>query len=120
VTRLVAWQHGPGHRLMTWQLVARLRHRRREVIPIRERLGVLRFRLFGRCFVCNRPMALHTPRRLNRCHTTPLPLAITVRGWLLARGLDPPAVDAWCQANGVDPGAIVQPVVPVSMHAHSA
>jgi hypothetical protein len=65
-------------------------------------------------------MILHTPGQLNRCAATPLSLGVTVRGWLHANGFDPEAVDAWCIANGVDPRAIVQPVVPVSMHAQSA
>jgi hypothetical protein len=89
------------------------------VNPIRELLYAVRFRLFGRCFVCDRLMALHTPRRLDRCESTPLPIGVTVRGWLHANGLDAGAIDAWCSTNGVDPGAVVQPVAPVS-HAQIA
>jgi hypothetical protein len=79
-------------------------------------MGVLdwpRYRLFGRCWAqgCGRrPMILHTPRQLRRCETTPMAIGITARGWLHAQGLDPAAIDAWCQTNGIDPGAIVQPV----------
>ena len=71
----------------------------KEVNPIRERIGVLRWRLFGRCWVCGRCMGLHTPRRLDRCSNTPLPITAirSEEGWLLA----------------------LEPVVPVS-HAEPA
>jgi hypothetical protein len=92
------------------------------VILIRDRLRSIRWHLTGRCVArgCGRLMVLHTRRQRERCYDTPLDVALTARGWLLAHGLDAEVVDAWCQANGVDPDAIVEPVVPVSMHAHSA
>jgi hypothetical protein len=89
------------------------------VRTIRDLLYAVQFRLFGRCFICDRLMALHTPRRLDRCETTPLPIALTARGWLVAQGVDPSTVDAWCHANGIPPDATVQPVAPVS-HARIA
>jgi hypothetical protein len=69
------------------------------VNPIRERLGAIRYRLFGRCWArgCGRPLALHTPRQLDRCLDRPTALALTEEGWLLA----------------------LEPVVPVS-HAQPA
>jgi hypothetical protein len=73
------------------------------------------FRVAGRCFVCDRLMALHTPRQLDRCENAPLDIGITLRGWLLAKGLDPAVLDAWCEAHGLDPGAVVQPVVPANV-----
>jgi len=80
------------------------------------------FRLFSRCWAqgCGRLAALHTPRRWDRCLDTPLGIGLTARGWLRAQGLDDDAIDAWCRTNGIDPGAIVQPVAPVSVHAHTA
>lgn len=65
-------------------------------------------------------MVLHTRHQLGRCEDTPLDVALTARGWLLASGLEPEAVDAWLLANRIEPDAVVQPVVPVSMHAQSA
>jgi hypothetical protein len=53
---------------------------------------------------------LHTPRRWNRCLDTPLALGITVRGWLLSRGLDPAVLDAWCASRGIDPNAVLEPI----------
>lgn len=44
-------------------------------------LGGLWFRITGRCFVCNRWMALHTPWALYICERTPLPIEITEKGW---------------------------------------
>jgi hypothetical protein len=41
------------------------------------------FRLFGRCFVCDRLMALHTPWARYICERTPLPIEITDQGWEL-------------------------------------
>jgi hypothetical protein len=41
------------------------------------------FRVFGRCFVCDRLMALHTPWALYICERTPLPIEITDQGWEL-------------------------------------
>ena len=82
-----------------------------------------RYRLsFDRCWAqgCGRPVILHMPRQLRRCESTPMAIGLTARGWLRAQGLDPADIDAWCQANGIDPGAIVQPVAPVSAHAHIA
>jgi hypothetical protein len=46
-------------------------------------------------------------------------VGITVRGWLLSRGMDPGVLDAWCESRGIDPGAVLEPVVPVS-HARIA
>ena len=71
-----------------------------------------RYRLLGRCFAqgCGRRVILHTPRQLDRCENTPLAFGITVRGWLLSRGLDPDVLDAWCEARGIDPGAVLEPV----------
>jgi hypothetical protein len=34
------------------------------------------FRVFGRCFVCDRLMALHTPWALYICERTPLPITL--------------------------------------------
>jgi hypothetical protein len=34
------------------------------------------FRLVGRCFVCDRLMALHTPWALYICERTPLPIQL--------------------------------------------
>jgi hypothetical protein len=69
------------------------------VNPIRERIGVLCWRIFGRCFVCDRRVLLHTRRQWHECNNTPLPIAAirTEEGWLLA----------------------MEPVVPVS-HAQPA
>lgn len=39
------------------------------------------FRIFGRCFVCNRLMAWHSPWALYICERTPLPIEITAKGW---------------------------------------
>jgi hypothetical protein len=39
------------------------------------------FRIIGRCFVCNRWMALHSPWALYICERTPLPIQITEKGW---------------------------------------
>jgi len=38
------------------------------------------FRVFGRCFVCDRLMALHSPWALYICERTPLPIEITDEG----------------------------------------
>jgi len=38
------------------------------------------YRLFSRCFVCDRPMALHSPWALYICERTPLPIEITDKG----------------------------------------
>jgi hypothetical protein len=57
------------------------------------------FRVTGRCFVCDRLMALHTPWALAFCERTPLPIEITAKGWAAL--------------------AAVEPVVPVS-HAQPA
>jgi hypothetical protein len=46
-------------------------------------LGVIdwpRYRLFSRCFVCGRLMALHTPWALFVCERTPMPIEITEKG----------------------------------------
>jgi hypothetical protein len=58
----------------------------------------LRFRVFGRCFVCDRLMALHSPWALYICERTPLPIEITEKGW----------------------NALEESVDRVSMHARSA
>jgi hypothetical protein len=80
-----------------------------------------RYRLFGRCFAqgCGRLVILHAPRQLRRCENTPMAIGITLRGWLLTKGMDPAMLDAWCEAYNLDPDAVVRPVVPVS-HAQSA
>ena len=54
--------------------------------PIRERIGALRYRLFGRCWArgCGRLIVLHTPRQLDRCLDKPAALSLTDDGWLLA------------------------------------
>jgi hypothetical protein len=39
------------------------------------------FRAFGRCFVCDRLMALHSPWARCICERTPLPIEITEKGW---------------------------------------
>jgi hypothetical protein len=74
-----------------------------------------RYRLFSRCWAQSCPVAgrlnvLHGPRQLRRCETTPMAVGITVRGWLLSRGLDPAVLDAWCQSRGIDPGAVLEPI----------
>jgi hypothetical protein len=91
------------------------------VRTIRDHLYAVRWRLFGRCWArgCGRLVVLHTPRQLERCYDTPLAVGITVRGWLLSRGMDPGVLDAWCESRGIDPGAVLEPVVPVS-HARIA
>jgi hypothetical protein len=92
------------------------------VNPIRARLFDawlwLWLRLTGsRCFAqgCGRLLLLHTPHQWDRCCGTPLGINLTVRGWLLAEGLDAPAVDAWCRANGIAPDAIVEPIAPANV-----
>jgi len=50
---------------------------------------------------------LHTPRQLRRCEHTPLGVMLTVRGWLLGKGMDPELLDEWCQQMGLDPAAAV-------------
>jgi hypothetical protein len=70
-------------------------------------------RLSGsRCWAqgCGRLLVLHTPRQLDRCYDTPLAIGITVRGWLLSRGLDPGVLDAWCASRGIDPNAVLEPI----------
>ena len=42
------------------------------------------FRLFGRCFVCDRLMALHAPWALYICERTPLPIEISDKGETIA------------------------------------
>jgi hypothetical protein len=51
------------------------------VIPIRERLGALRYRLFGRCWAggCGRLNVLHGPWRLARCWAENVPADIVLR-----------------------------------------
>lgn len=41
-------------------------------------LGGLRYRLFGRCWACNRLMALHLPRRRRRCDDMPIAAVVVV------------------------------------------
>jgi hypothetical protein len=44
---------------------------------MRERLRALRYALrLYRCFVCQRPRALHTLRQRQRCDWTPLPIQV--------------------------------------------
>jgi hypothetical protein len=79
-----------------------------------------RYRLLGRCWAQDCPVAtrlnvLHPPRQLRRCESTPMAIGLTLRGWLLAKGMDPAVLDAWCEAYGLDPGAVVQPVVPANV-----
>jgi hypothetical protein len=63
-------------------------------------------------------MVLHTPRQWNRCANTPLAITLTVKGWLLGKGMDPELLDEWCQQMGLDPAASVdvlhQPAVSVT------
>jgi hypothetical protein len=48
------------------------------------------FRAFGRCFVCDRLMALHSPWALYICERTPLPVEVTDKGReLLAESVVP-------------------------------
>jgi hypothetical protein len=51
---------------------------------------------------------LHTPWQLRRCEHTPSGVVLTVRGWLLGKGMDPALLDEWCQQMGLDPAAPVQ------------
>ena len=53
------------------------RHHKTGVNPIRERLGALYYRLFGRCWACHGLMALHSPGQVRRCENTPLAIALT-------------------------------------------
>ena len=73
------------------------------------------YRLFGRCLASGCPVPsqlniLHPPGQLHRCENTPLNIGITLRGWLLAKGMDPGVLDAWCESRGLDPGAVVEPI----------
>jgi hypothetical protein len=53
----------------------------------------LRYRAFGRCFVCDRLMALHSPWARYICERTPLPIEITDKGWeLLAESVEAKSV----------------------------
>jgi hypothetical protein len=70
-------------------------------------------RLTGtRCYTqgCGRLLLLHTPRQTRRCYDKPLAVSRTLRGWLLAKGMDRDVLDAWCEAHGLDPGAVVEPI----------
>jgi hypothetical protein len=78
----------------------------------------LHLRLTGtRCYAdgCGRLLLLHTPRQLDRCYDTPLAIGITLRGWLLARGMDADVLDEWCWSRGLDPGAVVEPIPPANV-----
>jgi hypothetical protein len=73
------------------------------------------YRLFGHCWAQDCPVpsrlnVLHPPRQLRQCETTPMNIGITLRGWLLSRGLDPVVLDEWCRSRGLDPGAVVDPI----------
>lgn len=41
------------------------------------------FRVLTRCFVCHRPMLLHTHRQMNRCIDTPLSIEFPDHDWQL-------------------------------------
>jgi hypothetical protein len=86
---------------------------------LREPWLWLHNRLTGtRCYAqgCGRLLLLHTPRQTRRCNTTPLAIGITLRGWLLAKGMDPALLDEWCRAYGLDPGAVVEPLQSIPAH----
>ena len=48
------------------------------------------YRLRGRCWAegCGRLMALHSPRRLYACESTPMAIAFTERGEALAAAIE--------------------------------
>jgi hypothetical protein len=56
----------------------------RRLTRLLDLLTAARFRVFGRCFVCDRLMAKHTPWALYICERTPLPIRITEKGMAYA------------------------------------
>jgi hypothetical protein len=66
----------------------------RRLTRLLDLLTAARFRVFGRCFVCDRLMALHTPWALYICERTPLD-GITINedryAELFGEPVDPPA-----------------------------
>jgi len=57
---------------------------------VQEPPMVLRW-LGRRCFVCRRPLLLHTIRQQYACEEKPLPLTLTDQGWLQALQAQPTA-----------------------------
>ena len=48
-----------------------------------------KYRLFSRCWICGRPMVLHTPWALFVCERVPMPIEITDKGWELLAESEP-------------------------------
>ena len=56
---------------------------RSERTPWRYRLGLYR------CWICQRPRALHTPAQRRRCEDTPLPIVLTAKGLAAYQAMTP-------------------------------